>query len=135
MQSHPNANILYLTPSVSSNIIDLEENTIYKVIKVMERKLPCPKDFHKEPMHLVQLEKPERLASMHNKDIYEGSIINFSPVSCDRNDCEYINYCQPHSLLLHKDLKAKILEVIKKIDDCPRELHLSIVKLEEKGKK
>ena len=86
-------------------------------------------------MRLVRLEKPELLASMHNKDIYEGSIINFTPVSCDQNDCAYIDYCEPHKLLLQKDLKAKIVQVKQKINDCPRDFHLSIVELERKGQK
>ena len=114
---------------------NLETNTVYRVAELKDRRLDCPKKFHKEPMRLVRLEKPELLASMHNKDIYEGSIINFTPVSCDHTDCGYIDYCEPHKLLLQKDLKAKIVQVKQKINDCPRDFHLSIVELERKGQK
>lgn len=111
---------------------NLEPNTVYEVVNVKSRTLSCPKQFHDEPMQLVELKKPELTASMHNKDIYEGSIINFTPVKCERNDCQYFEYCEPHKLLLHKDQRVKIAEVKEKITDCPKGLFLSIVKLEKK---
>jgi uncharacterized protein (UPF0179 family) len=104
------------------------------VVEIKDRVLECPEDFHKEPMRLVRLEKPELKASMHNKDIYEGSIINFVPVSCDRMECSYIDYCEPHKLLLHKGKRVKVEKVLEKIDKCPRGFHLSVVKMKSKDK-
>ena len=111
---------------------NLEKNTVYRVVKVKDRTLDCPKKFHKEPMRLVELEKPDIEVSMHNKDIYEGSIINFIPVSCDNNECSYIDYCSPPKLLVHKNEKTKIQDVIEKVENCPRGFHLSVVKLIKK---
>ncbi len=111
---------------------NLEPNTVYEIAEVKSRTLQCPKGFHQEQMQLVRLEKPEIKASMYNKDIYEGSIINFSPVTCERVDCTYYEYCEPQSLLLHKGERVKTVEKLKKITDCPKGLYLSIVRLEKK---
>lgn len=111
---------------------NLEPNTVYEVVDIKSRTLICPNGFHDEPMQLVELKKPKIYASMYNKDIYEGSIINFSPVRCELNTCQYFEYCEPHQLLLHKDQRVKIIEVKEKITNCPKGLYLSVVRIKKK---
>ena len=105
---------------------------MYEIVEVKDRTLSCPKEFHKEKMRLVRLEKPKLYASMHNKDIYVGSIVNFKPVSCHISNCKFYEYCEPHKLLLQKGTRVKVKEIVEKIDECPRDLHLSVVKMERK---
>ena len=113
---------------------NLTPNSVYEITEVLNRDMECPKDFHKESMILVKLNKPNLWVSMHNKDIYEGSIVNFIPISCQNEDCGFIEYCEPHKLLLQKTQRVKVLKIIKKISECIRGFHLSIVKLEIKDK-
>ncbi len=111
---------------------NLEKNKVYEVVETLNKKMNCPKDFHEESMILCKLKEPILLASMYNKDIYEGSIIEFSIVGCERDDCKYFKFCEPHSLLIQNKNKVKIIQTIKKLKDCPKKLNLSVVKLEKK---
>ena len=83
-------------------------------------------------MVLVRLREPDVKVSMHNRDIYEGSIVKFSPIHCDHEECKFIDQCDPNSLLIQATQKVKIVQVIEKIKNCPRDLALSVVKIEKK---
>ena len=83
-------------------------------------------------MVLVKISEPDILVSMYNRDIYEGSIVKFSPIHCDHEECEFIDMCDPNSLLVQETQKVKIVQVKKKIKNCPRDLALSVVKIEKK---
>lgn len=111
---------------------NLVPNTLYEVSQVMEKTFPCPNDFHLENMQLVKMEEPKIKVSMFNKDVFEGSITSFAPVECDRVDCPYIDYCAPQSLLIKAGEKIKIIQKDKKIKDCPRKLHISLIKVEKR---
>ncbi len=112
---------------------NLAPNTVYEVVEILERVITCPEDFHEEEMVLVKIKKPALFVSMHNKDIYEGSIVEFQPVGCDHEDCTFYKYCQPHTLMIQRKQKAKIVQRMKKIKNCPRGLHLSVVRFQKKG--
>ena len=105
---------------------------VYEVVEVLKRKLDCVKGFHEEPMVLVRIQEPEIFVSMYNRDIYEGSIVKFSPIHCDHEECPHIDHCDPNSLLVQATQKVKIVQVVEKIKKCPRELALSVIKLEKK---
>lgn len=111
---------------------NLIPNTVYEVVAILDRVIPCPEDFHEEDMVLVKIKKPALFASMHNKDIYEGSILDFTPVGCDRDDCVFHKYCQPHNLIIQRGQKVKLVQRMKKVKNCPRGLHLSVVRFQKK---
>ncbi|MHA1585559.1 MAG: UPF0179 family protein [Promethearchaeota archaeon] len=111
---------------------NLKPNKVYEVIEVLKRELECPKDLHEEPMRLVRVNEPEIEVALHNKDVYEGSIVNYIPVHCDHEECEYFEFCEPNSLMIKEEDRVKIVKVIKKIKDCKNDYHLTIVKIEKK---
>jgi uncharacterized protein (UPF0179 family) len=111
---------------------NLTPNTVYEVIEILKRTLTCPNDLHDEDMVLVKVKIPTIFATMANKDIFEGSIVSFNPLGCEREDCKYINYCEPDKMLIQTSQKVKIIQIIKKIKDCPKGLHISVVKLVKK---
>ena len=111
---------------------NVNSHKVYEVVEVLKRKLECPKKFHEQPMVLVRLREPDVKVSMHNRDIYEGSIVKFSPIHCDHEECKFIDQCDPNSLLIQTTQKVKIVQVIEKIKNCPRDLALSVVKIEKK---
>ncbi len=112
---------------------NLNPHTLYEVIDVKTKTFTCPHNFHLEEMVLVQLGEPKLQVSMFNKDIFEGSMTAFAPVVCDRDECEYIEFCAPETVTIQSDQKIKILEIIKKIKDCPRDLNISLVKIEKRS--
>ena len=112
---------------------NLIPHTLYEVDEVKTKTFTCPHNFHQEDMVLVKLSEPKLQVSMFNKDIFEGSMTAFAPVICDREDCEYIEFCAPESVAIQSGQKIKINEIIKKIKDCPRDLNISLVKIEKKS--
>ncbi|MHA1519789.1 MAG: UPF0179 family protein [Promethearchaeota archaeon] len=112
---------------------NLIPNTLYEVIEIKPKTFTCPHNFHQEDMVLVKMDEPKLQVSMFNKDIFEGSMTAFGPVECDREDCEYIDYCAPQTVVILSNQKIKILKIIKKIKNCPRELNISLVKIEKRS--
>ncbi len=106
--------------------------SVYEIVEVTDRELNCPNDFHEEVMVLCKLETPEIIISMENKDIYLGSIMEYHSIDCvmDKANCPYYQYCQPSKLLINKG-KIKIIKKIKKINDCGKNKHLSLVQVEK----
>ena len=109
---------------------NLTPESVYEVVEVKDRKMQCPHNFHEEEMILCKLQTPEIIISMENKDIYLGSIMEFHPIGCDLEECPYYQYCQPSKLLINKG-KIRILKKLKKIGDCERNKHLSLVQVEK----
>ena len=81
---------------------NIDPHKVYEVVEVLQRTLDCPKSFHEESMVLVRIQEPEIVVSMYNRDIYEGSIVKFSPIHCDHDDCQWIDQCDPNSLMITK---------------------------------
>ena len=106
--------------------------SVYEIVEVTDRKLTCPNDFHEEVMILCKLETPEIIISMENKDIYLGSIMEYHSIDCDmdKDNCPYYQYCQPSKLLINKG-KIRIIKKIKKISDCGKNRHISLVQVEK----
>ena len=48
----------------------------------------------------------------------------------DKDDCPNYQYCQPSKLLINKG-KIRIIKKIKKISNCGRNRHLSLVQVEK----
>ncbi|MCF2138684.1 MAG: UPF0179 family protein [Candidatus Lokiarchaeota archaeon] len=111
---------------------NLKPHTLYEIVDVKKKQFTCPQNLHTEEMVLVQLEEPKLKITMYNKDIYEGSITSFTPIGCDNEDCAYINYCAPQSIVIKSGEKIKILKIVKKIKECPRNLTLSLCEIEKR---
>lgn len=111
---------------------NLQPHKVYKIMEVMDRELECPENFHDEKMILVRVDHPLIEISLHNRDVYEGSVINFEAVHCDQVDCPNIDYCEPSQLLIPDNTKVKLSKIKQKIDFCPRSFHLSLVEIERK---
>ena len=112
---------------------NLIPHTLYEIVEVMAKTFTCPNNFHQEDMVLVKLDQPKLQISMFNKDIFEGSTTTFAPVECDREDCNYIDDCAPQTVVIQSGQKIKIIEIIQKIKDCPRDLNISLAKIEKKS--
>ena len=114
---------------------NLISESVYEVVEVTNREMKCPNDFHEEHMVLCKLKTPEIINSMENKDIYLGLIMEYHPIDCgkDQDNCPYYQYCQPSKLLISKG-KIRIFKKIKKISDCSRNKHLSLVQVEKETK-
>jgi len=114
---------------------NLIPESVYEVVEVTDRSMQCPNDFHEEEMILCKLKTPEIIISMENKDIYLGSIMEYHTIDCgkDQDNCPYYQYCQPSKLLISKG-KIRIIKKIKKISDCNRNKHLSLVQVEKETK-
>ena len=108
---------------------NLKPNTVYEITDVMARKMDCPKDFHEEQMVLVKLELPKLLVSVESKNLFVGSIVNYSRIACEREECDHFDYCQPPSLLISPNTRVKITEQVRKIKDCFYKKGLSLVKV------
>lgn len=120
-------------PYYSTCQTNLQPHTLYEVVEVKPKQFNCPQNFHTEEMVLVQLEEPVLYVSMYTKDIYEGSLTDFSPVGCDIEDCPFIDKCAPQSIVIKTGEKIKILKVEQKIKDCPRGLNLSVIEAERRN--
>ncbi|MHA1777379.1 MAG: UPF0179 family protein [Promethearchaeota archaeon] len=111
---------------------NLKPHTLYEVVDVKPKQFKCPHNFHTEEMVLVELDEPKLYISMYTKDIYEGSLTNFTPIGCNHDECPFIDKCAPQSLVIKAGEKIKILKIDKKIKDCPRGLNLSVVEAERR---
>ncbi len=111
---------------------NLKPGSIYEVKNVQQKEFNCPRDLHEEKMLLAEIVPAHLEVSMLNKDIYVGSVLKFNTVNCPRTDCPNHHFCTPEVFLLEADVKVKIVEKVRKIKDCPRGFHLSVVKLEKR---
>jgi uncharacterized protein (UPF0179 family) len=70
--------------------------------------------------------------SMENRDIFEGSVVNYVPINCEKEDCPNIEYCTPNELMFRRNEKVKILERLKKVTDCSKNKAISIIRVEKR---
>ncbi|MDL2246857.1 UPF0179 family protein [Methanobrevibacter sp. OttesenSCG-928-K11] len=81
----------------SSCVDSLEENRKYIIKDVRDNEQKCP--IHDENIVLpVEIDRANINVLSNSKNIFEGSIFNYTPTECDE-DCEFKNCCFPEGLI------------------------------------
>ncbi len=111
---------------------NLKPDTVYEVIEVLKRTLPCPKNLHDEDMVLVRVGEPRIEVAMDTRDVFEGATVEYTPVQCEKEECPYYEYCSPNPYAIRPRTKVKVVEIIQKVKDCKKKKTLSIVQVEKK---
>ncbi len=111
---------------------NLEPNTVYKVADVKAKSMKCPHNLHEEEMVLVELDIPDLQVSMKNRDIFVGSLVSYEPISCVNKECKYRKYCVPTKYLVKPNQKVKVVKKVKRIDNCPIGLNLTVVEIRKR---
>jgi uncharacterized protein (UPF0179 family) len=111
---------------------NLDPNKVYQVIEIMKRTLECPKDLHSEKLVLVKVKIPELEVTIPTKEIFEGSIVKYTAINCELEDCPNYQYCTPSELMIASSSKVKILEKVRKVKNCAKNNVLAVVKIEKR---
>lgn len=116
---------------------NLEKGQVYEIVEILKNQQfepkihGCPKELHEEEMFLVRVQVPDTIVTVRNKELYLGSVISFTPINCDKEDCPHYQYCVPEVMVKPKE-KITIKETIEKITDCAKGETLSKVRVEKK---
>jgi uncharacterized protein (UPF0179 family) len=75
---------------------NLETDRLYKVVRVHDRSFPCP--LHEDGVRLVEVEEPEIRAAMDHRHLFEGAVVAFTPMRCNKLSCRNFEACNPVGL-------------------------------------
>ena len=116
---------------------NLESGNVYEIIEIIKshtiepKTHECAKGYHEEEMVLVRVQIPETFVSMRNKDIYEGSVVQYTPMVCDAQDCPNYGICVPE-IMVRAGEKIVVKEKLDRINNCVKGESISKVRIEKK---
>ena len=108
----------------------LVKNHVYEIIEVRDIQHQC--NFHKDGVVIVKVRELPIEANIESKYAFEGSIINYKTINCDKKDCKLFKYCVPIEFEKNINYKCRILRIIKKFKNpCDKFRDLTLAELEK----
>ena len=106
---------------------NLEKNRVYEEKNIKKVTHPC--ELHYKDVVLVEVQEAEIISVLPSKKAIEGAIVEFDPLTCNKNNCNYFDICNPIGLV--KGDKVQVTKVLKKIN-CPLKKEAKLVKVKLK---